>query len=367
MNFFKRLLSPQVLLLCVALVLLWLAVRTVSARELIAIVRRVNLPLIGLIILLDLGVLAAISMRWWLILWGFGHRLSLLRIVRYRTTVFGLSYVTPGPQMGGEVLQIYYPTTGHNVPAAVALAATTVDKSFELLGNFTFLAIGTFIVLVGQHLVSQVDTWALGGLSLLLLIPAGIIVSIWRGRHPLSGLVAGIMRLAPVGWRQYFRSFAFMRRVPSLHRLQQTVHHSEDLGAWLYRTRPFTLVLAMLLTLASWFFMLADFWVITRALHLPLTPAQAVGALVLVYFSFLLPVPGGLGAMEAALVIAFTAFGYTPAQALSLAFFMRVRDITQAVVGLALGGVHFWGKDKGVTRPLSADGSRVALHGEPVE
>ena len=365
MRLLKRIFSLQSLVLLIALVLLWLAVRAVSLREMVDIVRRIDLGWLGLIILLDIGVLVSISIRWWFVLWGFGHRLSLLRLIRYRTTVFGLSYITPGPQMGGEVLQVYYPSAAHDVPTSVALAATTVDKSLELLGNFTFLAIGTFIVLVGQHLISRVDTYALAGLSLLLLIPVGIIVAIWRGRHPLSGILGWLAHLVPTGVRRRLRATRLMRAAPTMQRARQTVHRSEDLVAWLCRTRPSTLVWALVLTLAAWFFMLADFWAITRALHLPLTPAQAVGALVLVFFSFLLPVPGGLGAMEAALVLAFTAYGYTPTEALSMALLMRVRDITQAAIGLALGGVHLWGKNRGITPPRPAGSKHVALHGEP--
>jgi hypothetical protein len=53
--------------------------------------------------------------------------------------------------------------------------------------------------------------------------------------------------------------------------------------------------------------------------------------------------PGGLGAVEAAILLAFTTFGFSPSQAVSLALFIRVRDLTEAAIGLLLGGVA-WNK-----------------------
>lgn len=73
----------------------------------------------------------------------------------------------------------------------MALAAASVDKTLELLANFTFIAIGSYIVLVGQHLISEADLIALGLLSTLLLIPVAVLVAIWRGRHPIWALCSG--------------------------------------------------------------------------------------------------------------------------------------------------------------------------------
>ncbi len=302
--------------------------RELSVRELIPI------------LLLNLGVLTALSTRWWLLLRGFGFRLPFLRIARYRTTVFALGYLTPGPQIGGEVLAVYYPTR-HGVPTSVALAVASVDKTLELLGNFTFIAIGAFIVLVGQHLISEADLIALGLLSTLLLIPVAILVQIWRGKRPISGFILWLEELVPARWRARVRQAPGMRGLPSMHRLEETVMHSEDLIAWLCREQPWTLAAAVAATGAAWACTLTEFWLVTRALELLLTPAQAIGTLVLIYFAFTTPMPGGLGAVEAAILLAFTTFGFTPSQAVSLALFIRFRDLTEAAIGLLLGGVSW--------------------------
>jgi uncharacterized protein (TIRG00374 family) len=339
----RRALVTQAGLLLIAGLLLWLALRGVSWSEVLDILRMIDPRELVAIVLLDLGILFCISARWWVLLRGFDQRVPYLSIVRYRTTVFGLSYITPGPQVGGEVLQVYYPSQLHQVPIPVSLAAASVDKTMEWVGNFTFIVIGGFVVLIGQRMISEADALALGLISLLLLIPLAVIVQIWRGRHPISGFLEWIERILPHRHRAQLRETPVFRSLPRLARLKRTLYHSEDITASLWRTRPWTLVAALVFTLMTWAFILSNFWLMTQALGLPLSPAQAAGALVLVYFAFLLPVPGGLGAMEAALVLAFTSFGYTATQALSLGLLMRARDIAQAVIGLLVGGV-FWNR-----------------------
>lgn len=337
----RNLLVTQAILLGVAALLLWLALRTVSWGEIVSILREVNPRGLLLIALLDLGILFCITARWWLLLDGFGHRIPYWRAVRYRTTIFGLGYITPGPQVGGEVLQVYYPIQFHKVPLPVSLAAASVDKTLELVGSFTFIAIGSFAVLIGRHVISRVDVLAMGSLSLLLLVPLALIVQIWRGRHPFSGFVRWVEGILSHRRRAQLRQSPGFRNLPSLKRLELTLHHSEEIIASLHRTHPWKLVGVIVMTFLHWCFILTEFWTMTRVLGLPLQPGEAVGALVLVYFAALVPTPGGLGAVEAALVLAFTAFGYTAGQAMSLALLMRARDVTQMLIGLLLGGILF--------------------------
>lgn len=336
----RSLLSTQALIILIALGLLWLAIRDVAWNEVLATLRQIDLLDLVVLAVVDLCLLLTISGRWWLLLYGFGYRLPLRRLVRYRTTVTALSYITPGPQVGGEVLQVYYPVHDHGVPTAVAVAVASVDKTLEFVVNFTFIASGTMLVLIGQHLIAGVDAPIMLALTALLLLPIGVIVAVARGRHPLSGLVEGITRLLPQAWSARLRRLPLMRNLPATRRFLQGLRHTEDLIAWLFRTRPWVLLFTVLVAFLALGLILVEFFLMLRALSLPLTGSQAIGALVLVFFSFLLPVPAGLGAMEASLVLAFTAFGYAPAQAVSLGLLMRARDLAQAGIGLVLGGFH---------------------------
>jgi uncharacterized protein (TIRG00374 family) len=353
----RRFLTTQAILLAVAAGLLWLAVRNVSWQELRGLLAAFNWSSLWLLIVLDLGMLVSLTARWWFVLDGFRHRIPFLRLMRYRTAVFGLSYITPGPQVGGEVLQVYFPAARHDVPTAVSLATATVDKTLDFLGTFTFLAIGVFAVFIGQHLITEVSTPALLAVLPLLLIPGALIVRIWRGRHPISGMVLWVERLVPKAWRTRLRAHRWFQGVPSLHRFHTTTFHSEELIAWLCRTRPYEVLAAVCMTALAWVFTYAEFWVMAHALNLPLNRAQVLATMSLMYFALLMPLPGGLGAVEAALVLALTSFGYSPTQAISLSLLIRTRDLIAAGIGLLLGGMGGW---RSRTGPPALAGEREA-------
>ena len=65
-----------------------------------------------------------------------------LPLVGYRLSAFGLSYFTPGPQVGGEPLQIIYLQKNYGLTYARATAAVIMDKLLEFLVNFLLLAVG---------------------------------------------------------------------------------------------------------------------------------------------------------------------------------------------------------------------------------
>ncbi len=344
----RKALLTQGALLVGALLLLWLAVRNVSLREVASALRSLSARDIALLVALNLGAWMLAAWRWWLILLGFGHRLPWLQVFRYRITVFGLSYITPGPQVGGEVLQVYYPTARNGVPAAVSLAAAAVDKSLEFLGNFTFMAVGLTLALWRQPIVGEASLLGLLLLLALLLVPVGLLAAIWRGRKPFSAIVGWVARLLTPQRRVRLRRLPALRTAPRFQRFQQTTVHTEELIHWLAHHRPWVFASTMLVTLLAQITFAGEFWVMNRLLGIAIDPLSAISALTLVYFGFLLPVPGGLGAMEAALVTGYTALGFTATQALSQALLMRVRDITIAAIGLAMGGVDL---RRSVSRP----------------
>ena len=137
--------------------LLWWALRTVPLNEIWDALKQLRFWQIGVLLLLNVLVLIAMTARWWAILRVEYPNIPFLKLVRYRLVVFGLSYFTPGPQVGGEPLQVIYLQRNHSVTFARATAAVIMDKLLEFLANFILLGIGlTAAVRVG--LVSRGGT-----------------------------------------------------------------------------------------------------------------------------------------------------------------------------------------------------------------
>ena len=280
-------------------------------------------------------VLLSLTGRWWLVLRAWGDAINYLTLTGYRLAAFGVSYFTPGPQFGGEPLQVYLLRRHHGLPYDRAVAAVTLDKLLELLANFSFLVVGVWLigrqglfpVAVNRSLV----LFAAG----LLLIPVGMLLALAAGRRPLSGLLWQARPLvAPLDAR--LPGAAWSRRY---RRILEVTRSSEALVATFYRRYPGWLLLALLASGLSWALMLAEYWLMVRLLGADLNFGQALIALTVARLAILLPLPGGLGVLEASQVLALGMLGVDPATGLSVALLIRARDVLLGGLGLWWGGV----------------------------
>jgi uncharacterized protein (TIRG00374 family) len=280
-------------------------------------------------------VLLTLSGRWWLILRAQGHPISYLTLAGYRLAAFGVTYFTPGPQFGGEPMQVYLVQRRHQVACTIAISAVTLDKSLELLANFSFLMggiacillAGVFPGIVGGHLII---------LPLLLLaVPVGFLLAIWDGKHPISSLIEVGIRL--FSGQRLLRTTSWLSR---LQEISKTAWDSETEATRFCRESPQVLVQALLVSLVSWVVIVAEYWLMLRVLGLNLTPVQAISVLTAARIAYLLPLPAGLGTLEASQVLALGALGLNPALGISVSLLIRARDVALGGLGLWWGGVN---------------------------
>ena len=291
-----------------------------------------------LLALFNLVVLATFSARWWLLLYGQGYALPYFTLMGYRLAAFAVSYFTPGPHFGGEPLQVYLVTARNGVPVANSLAAVVLDKTLEMLANFTFLALGVLFVLGQEQLLGVDQGRLLVYAGALLLLPASLLAALAAGRHPLSGLLDWGNR----AWlRLTGRQGAAADRLTQ-SRSYQTLRQSEAASETLFRRRPWLLVAAAGASILSWLGIVGEFWYMTSVLGLELTLAEAILMLLAARVAILLPLPAGLGALEGSLALAAVTLGLSPADGVSLSILIRVRDVLLGVVGLWLAWMLIW-------------------------
>lgn len=318
----------HLLWLGVPLLLVW-ALRGISLTDAWLVLARIGPAQIGILALVNGLVVLTLSGRWWLILRAQGYSLPYLTLAGYRLAAFGVSYFTPGPQFGGEPWQVFFLQRRHRVPRSSAIAAVTLDKTLELLSNFTFLLGGVICVIKCQVLPDLGGSSAIPLAFVLLALPAGFLVAIWANLRPVSGLLQAGFTLLPEsgarrkGWLPLFR------------RLHQAIQESEAQASRFCRQHPGTMLQAFAFSLLGWAAMLGEYWLALHFLGLNLTLAQSIAALTAARLAFLLPLPGGLGSLEASQVLALGALGMGPAAGLSLSLLIRIRDV-------ALGGLGLW-------------------------
>lgn len=271
--------------------LLWFSLRGVPLMDIGNTLRNVTVWQLAVLVIFNLGVLFLFALRWQLILSAFGTTVSIGRVLAYRLAGFGLSYFTPGPQFGGEPLQVLLLNRREAVPAAVAVTSVILDKLLELLANFTFLVFGLSVAGLSGYLPAGVNGLAWVGIASLLVFPAGHLFSLWKGFKPLTALAV---------WLKH--RFAWQVLAAVEHQIGEA---EEQIGSF-SRERPFALTRLIFISALVWLLSVLEFQWLLFSLGGSFSLAQVISLLTALRLAFLLPVPGGLGTMEAALVLAGT-------------------------------------------------------------
>jgi glycosyltransferase 2 family protein len=272
------------------------------------------------LILLGLNVLIyiLITLRWWLIVRAERKDVPFSPLLATRVAVFGVSYFTLGPQVGGEPLQVLYLQRNYGITYVRAVSTVVMDKLLEFLAGFVLLSFGLMAVIqAGIFSAGGNGSLAsLGGLIMLMLLPPVHIILIYRGIYPVSAVL------------RKFSNSKFVRFVAA----------SERMAGTFCRRHTGSLFLAIFVSLFAAFGMVVEFFFITRFLGIDLSFWQTVAAWTAGWLSFLLPLPGGLGALEASQVFVLSMFDISAVSAIGVTLLIRARDLLIGGLGLLIAG-----------------------------
>ncbi len=305
--------------------LLYFSLRNAPFTEIWEALKGLRLWQIGLILLINALVICLMTARWWLILRAENPSLPFLPLVGYRLAVFGLSYFTPGPQVGGEPLQVLYLQRNHGLTFARATSAVIMDKLLEFLVNFILIGIGAWaIIRVGLIPESGIRlNLSLIGLAILLIGPVVHIILLYNGIMPISRILL----------RQPF--------IKPENKSVRLVIVAERMASVFCQKHVRVMFLAIGASLLAVLGIAAEYYLMVRFLGMQINAVQVFAALTAMQVAFLMPLPGGLGALEASQVFALGAFGQPASAAISLTLLMRARDILNGGIGLLLAGRGF--------------------------
>ena len=274
--------------------------------------------------LLNALVLVLMTARWRVLLEGLGADVPLTRLALHRLAGFGVSFLTPGPQFGGEPLQVLLLTRREGVPNGTAVSSVALDKMLDLVSSFAFLAIA--LGFLSERSLIHVDgsMWVRAMPLIPIVLVAGYFAGLAFGTRPLTSMIRRVRRA-------------------KLAKLLGLVMDAERLACDLVRDRHDVMVRAVALSALSWVVQVAEFWWMLDLLQADATFVATVSLLLLVRLAFLLPLPGGLGALEAALVLGASMVGLPEVLGLTAALMIRVRDLSLALSGAGWG---LWATDR---------------------
>jgi uncharacterized protein (TIRG00374 family) len=319
----KRYLKPVYLVWVLLFPTFWWVLRSTPLADIRSVLGQLTLGQILALVGINLIVLLTFTSRWWFVLGALGYRLPLLSLVSYRLAGFGLSYFTPGPQFGGEPLQVYLLRHRHALPASSAVAAVSLDKLFELLVNFSFLVFGVLVILHGGLFQDHITLPFIFLAVMLLMLPAVYLISLWAGWKPFGWITR---RLPP-----------HLAAQPTMQKASKTLISSEEHMLNFCHGKASALLKILVISLFPWLFVVAEYWLTLVFLGQSLGAYQIISLLAAARIAFLLPSPGGLGTLEASQVLMMQAFGLNPALGIGVSLLIRGRDLALASLGLWLG------------------------------
>lgn len=156
----------------------------------------------------------------------------------------------------------------------------------------------------------------------MLALPLLHLLALSRGRYPITGLTT---RYTLPAW---------------LLCAAKLIAQSEEQISVLLRTKPAVVLTAAAISVGGWLAMFAEYALMLSFLGQSMSLVQLMTAFLASQLAFLTPMPGGLGALEASQVLAFSSFGAAAAVGLSASLVMRVRDLTFGLLGLGLAGIE---------------------------
>lgn len=274
-------------------------------------------------------IILILGLRWQLLTQAFNAPLKLLTLLLIRQGGQAVSFITPGPQFGGEPLQLYW-LYKYGLPLRKALLSLGLDRFFELWVNFSVLLLAVLLLLTGigdnnnsnNFNIKTIGDWQTALAPLLIFLG-------------LMFLLAWIFVKQPQWINNRLERIA--SRWQHNHRLSNINQHWQSLGDELHialRTKKIYFLLAMTLSLLGWLGLLGELYLILHLVGVEAELHSFLIVLVAMRMALLLPMPGGVGTLEASVLWSFHTLNLPASAALGLIALMRVRDAIVLVIGL---------------------------------
>jgi uncharacterized protein (TIRG00374 family) len=306
----------QLLLLLPAGLLFWLAFRDIPLRGIRNWAEGFGIFNLMLLILYEIGAWILMGERWRFFCRENGVNINLGTATAARLAGFSWSYITPGPHLGGEPVQLYY-LSRRGIPVRSTLPALVRDRAYEF---FSGLFTSSFLVFLPG--ADGKSAW-ISGMAAFCFLALTLMPAM---NHKVFRCYAGVLLRAsgPHPPRRR-RIYQFLKDLFQPFRELKRGHAVQGLLL-------LSVLLAPLLTIGE------------MALFFTGSGVQLNWRTVLVLaavsrISHYAPVPGAVGVYDLGMIAASGWFGLDPIVAAAYILFTRLRDLIQVGTGLLL--FHF--------------------------
>ena len=298
-------------------------------NEFLIILLSIQPHLLGIYALVSLAIMLALVVRWKIICNQHNIQISFSSLFAYRIVGFAVSFITPGPRVGGEPVRAGM-MLRDNISGPQAMSTVVADKTNELLsfGVMFIIALAAATILLPLPPILRAG-FAAVALTLLALVGFGL-NSILRGKDPVLKLYK-LLRLHKISWLKKYKK--------QLKEFEDNIHG-------FYGDNPKHFWAAFIVSCFAWTLSLVEFWLIMLMLNLQPTVLSVFLIYTVVGIIYLIPIPFALGSLEAGQATLFVGLGLPAAAGAVLAMITRGRDLLWTFIGLCLLGLYTLEKKK---------------------
>ena len=275
--------------------------------------------LVFIYICVSFSIMLLFAIRWRFVLKTFGHNLSFSEAFSFRVIEYGISYLTPSGKAGGEPVRAAL-LTRKGIKFKEGLAAVVADKSIEMSVSVLFFIFGLLTLAIDYALPRGLNI-VLIALSLFLLYV------LWK-------FYSRILQGKPVFTALY--RFLRLHKVKFLLKYQQVIADFEKPIIKFYNHEKKAFFVALTISVLSLCLSIVEYKLLLLMLGIHASLSIVFIVFSVVGIAFLVPVPMGLGSLEALQASLFSVLGLGSAAGVGLAMITRARDLLWVLVGVIL-------------------------------
>ena len=239
------------------------------------------------------------ALGWGIVLSAIGAQVPVHSLVVAQYAATFLNYITPLGKTSGAPVSAYILSTDHRAPYQESLASVTTVTAVNLAPLLTFAGVGAIAISLDANVPERIEPLLLGAGVLTVSFP--LVAYLLYTRKPL--VIDVVARLA--SWCSVRVSFidpdGIERQVSNFFLLLDRVASS--------RAR---LLEVLALSYAGWTLFAAPMWLAAKALGVALDPLLVAFVVPASSLASIVPTPGGIGGVEAAIVLLLSGLAGVP-------------------------------------------------------
>ncbi len=313
--------------------LLWFSLKNIQFKTLLLWVTHLSTFTIVVLILFNVAAFGIMGIRWFYLLYLEGVRIPFVRLTILRLIGFAWSYITPGTQFGGEILQVRYSLTA-DLSLGISSVTLLQDRVLEIAGNL--LIIVTVFSFYYFHLIGV----------LLSTIPFfGIVVYfIFFSGFQGFNIEQAAVRFVLLFVQNKNKRYSFFKGIKKLKIPRVSWPDS-------YISRTILLLSIFVTPVIAVLEILLFFNITGYSINI----LDALVILIIIKLTNYIPVPGAVGFFEAGILFGSTILDLPLLYGMGFILYRRSRDIIQVGLGLLLS-IKEELKDRGRTEDVNKCG-----------